>query len=989
MTWHNQIVILKQQLQQLAAIIGSGLIQAIKPLVVTINQALSGIIAFTQKVVNALGKIFGWEMEMKTSGISLDDVDIDSSGIDDVASGADDASKSLDKATESAKKFKDQLQGFDKLNVLRTTKDNTSSPTGNTGNNKNNGTGTGVNPTSANQGEVSSALKRTKSLFESEIDNLYDLGKYISNVLTKALASIDWNKVYQSARNFGTGLANFLNGLIRPELFSAIGKTVAGGINTALHFLDSFGQTFDWANFGKSLGVGLTTFLNTLDWKVALSAAKNWGKGLASAMNNFLMATSFESIGKTFANLVNTAITYALNYGLTFNFSLLGVKLASATNSALKGLKWEDIKSAAHEWSTGLARTINAYLWKTDFSTIGSTIAQLLNTAIQMFVDFGETFDAKLMGQKFADAINGFFADFSFRDLAHGLNVWVHNLESFLFEAVKDIHWNDVFRGIYDFFNEIHIDTVVFTFGAIAFMYGKKKLGIAGLAKAITKYLFGGKLIADLGKLWVTIKDIAFAPATIAMLQNPAGWDSVLGDLVDTIWETIYNLIPKGWQEGYDAFDKAVKDVITKVMTGIGDTIVGFFDATGIAEAFDKAKEKFKQGGFHIVEGIVEGIRSFNPLTMLSNALPKLFDTLWKGFCSIFGINSPAEKMKPIGKYIVEGIIEGFKLPNLAGAFGKILDGITGAWNTFKSWWGNNSTLSAIKTKVEDFSAGVKKKWDGVKSFWKGKSPLEKIKTTYEDIKGKVKGKWGEAKSFWKGKNPLEKVKTTYESIRDKVKGKWNDTQSFWRGKSPLSMVKTTYENFREKVSNVWGKVQGFWRSKSKLEKVKFTLESLRNLVQDAWRSAKDWISSRLNLGTMRLGLKYPDIDIDIHYRSIAGISIPYPSVSWSWKSFASGGFLDQFKSFTMATLGENGVPEILGQVGGRPAVAGGAEITGIRDSVEETGYEQIALLRRQNQLLTQILNKEFGISKDEIFSAVRDKNSDYINRTGRSAFAT
>lgn len=927
-------------------------------------------------------------MEMSTSGISLDDVDIDSSGIDDVASGADDASKSLDKATESAKKFKDQLQGFDKLNVLRTTKDSTSSPTGNTGNNKNNGTGTGVNPTSANQGEVSSALKRTKSLFESEIDNLYDLGKYISDVLTKALASIDWNKVYQSARNFGTGLANFLNGLIRPELFSAIGKTVAGGINTALHFLDSFGQTFDWANFGKSLGVGLTTFLNTLDWKTALSAAKNWGKGLASAMNNFLMATSFESIGKTFANLVNTAITYALNYGLTFNFSLLGVKLANATNGALKNLDWESIKGAAHEWSSGLARTINAYLRKTDFSAIGSTIASLLNTAIQMFVDFGETFDAKLMGQKFADAVNAFFSDFSMGDLARGLNAWVHNLEDFLIEAAKDIHWDQVFQGIYEFFSEIDIDTLLIVFGAINFMFGAKKLGKVAVAKAILKSIFGGKAIADLGTLLIRFKEIAFDP--LAGMGTPA-FDVFASDLTDKLWETIYRFLPDGWKKKYDKFDQDMKKVLEmtfgRLIESITNVLKKVFGFENTKAMWDSAKEDFKKGGVYILKGIGEGF--LTPISFIVEPIAQIFDGIFTEFKKAFGINSPAEKMKPIGKYIIEGILEGFKLPNFAGAFEGILKGIKTGWGALKGWWKNNSTLEAIRTKVDDFQKGVKDKWDGVKTFWKTKNPLEKIKTTYEDIKGKVKGKWSEAKSYWKTKNPLDQVKATYESIRDKVKGKWNETKSYWQGKKPLEQIKTTYENFRDKVSGAWGKVTSFWRTKSKLEQVKFSLENLRNLVQGAWKSAKDWLGGHLDLGKMRLGLSYPSIKIGVDYKNIAGISIPYPHVSWKWKHFASGGFLDQFKSFTMATLGENGVPEILGQVGGRPAVAGGQEITGIRDSVEATGYEQIALLRRQNQLLTQILNKEFGISKDEIFSAVRDKNSDYINRTGRSAFST
>ena len=72
-TWHNSVVVLKQQLQQLAAVIGSGLIQALKPFVNAMNNALSGLIKFAQNVVNALGKIFGWEMEVNTSGLQMDE----------------------------------------------------------------------------------------------------------------------------------------------------------------------------------------------------------------------------------------------------------------------------------------------------------------------------------------------------------------------------------------------------------------------------------------------------------------------------------------------------------------------------------------------------------------------------------------------------------------------------------------------------------------------------------------------------------------------------------------------------------------------------------------------------------------------------------------------------------------------------------------------------------------------------------------------------
>ena len=64
--------------------------------------------------------------------------------------------------------------------------------------------------------------------------------------MSEAMEGIEWEKSYEKARNWGKGLANFLNGLISPRLFENVGKTVAGSLNTALNFLNSFGKTFDY-----------------------------------------------------------------------------------------------------------------------------------------------------------------------------------------------------------------------------------------------------------------------------------------------------------------------------------------------------------------------------------------------------------------------------------------------------------------------------------------------------------------------------------------------------------------------------------------------------------------------------------------------------------------------------------------------------------------------------------------------------------------------
>lgn len=116
------------------------------------------------------------------------------------------------------------------------------------------------------------------------------------------------------------------------------------------------------------------------------------------------------------------------------------------------------------------------------------------------------------------------------------------------------------------------------------------------------------------------------------------------------------------------------------------------------------------------------------------------------------------------------------------------------------------------------------------------------------------------------------------------------------------------------------------------------------------------------------------------------GLNIPKLTVPLI-PSFAKGGLVPNVGSYSLFAAGENGIPEILGTVGGRTAVAGGAEITGIRDAIYETASEEVVLLRQQNQLLQGILQKEFGISKSDIGKAARNYGKEYYDRTGDNAF--
>lgn len=103
-----------------------------------------------------------------------------------------------------------------------------------------------------------------------------------------------------------------------------------------------------------------------------------------------------------------------------------------------------------------------------------------------------------------------------------------------------------------------------------------------------------------------------------------------------------------------------------------------------------------------------------------------------------------------------------------------------------------------------------------------------------------------------------------------------------------------------------------------------------------------------------------------------------------NFTKFESGGFPRSYSAFI---AGENGKVELMGTVGGKTAVAGNSEITGIKEAVYDSSQQEVELLRQQNQLLQALLNKEYGITEDAIGNAARNYAQRYYNKTGNPAY--
>lgn len=321
MTWHNQVTILKQSFQQLGGIIGGSLINAFKPFIKALNSVLQKVIAFAEMVTNALGSIFGWKYEASDVGIT-DDL-ADSYG--DVADAANDAANGTKKAAKEAKK---STRAFDELKVISSNKDKGSSGSGS-------GSSGGGGGTSGSSGKLVAADTIFKD-YESKIKDLEGLGTSIRDALVNAVGGIEWDKIYAKASGFGTGLAEFLNGLFSEDkkgnsVFTATADVIAGALNAAIFASKGFTDKFDFETFGKNVAHGFNRFFKKFKWKQCAVAINGWVDGFWKFVRGFFDDLSWKDIFNGLKTFLKNLTPESLATILMFT----GGKLAPIVSSAL------------------------------------------------------------------------------------------------------------------------------------------------------------------------------------------------------------------------------------------------------------------------------------------------------------------------------------------------------------------------------------------------------------------------------------------------------------------------------------------------------------------------------------------------------------------------------------------------------------------------------------------------------------------------------
>lgn len=280
-SWANQVRVMNLQFDSMKATIGQGLINAFTPVIQVINMILAKL-----QTLASYFKAFTVALFGDASGGS-------GGAVDNAADSSGNIADNMADAAGSAKEMNKQLAAFDELNNLSSSKGGGGSGGGAAGGGVPDFGDIGV-------GDIQDQVDvMTNKLITALKNGDYRaVGEYIGAAITESLESIDWHMAYSAAREFGTGLAEFLNGLISPELFGAVGKTIAGSLNTVLYGALAFGQTFDWTNFGESIASGINKFFRTFDFAALGETVSVFALGLLDTISTALKTGEWYEVGE-------------------------------------------------------------------------------------------------------------------------------------------------------------------------------------------------------------------------------------------------------------------------------------------------------------------------------------------------------------------------------------------------------------------------------------------------------------------------------------------------------------------------------------------------------------------------------------------------------------------------------------------------------------------------------------------------------------------
>lgn len=537
----NQYRILKQQVANLARIIGNLLI----PIVAKALPVINGVVIALQRMFTFIGNLIGVDWSGLMDGISTgyggaDDAIGDlMDDTDNVVDGTDSIGDSLDTATDKANKLQQALMGFDEINKLP---DNSSvsTPSGNNPNKDKGGGGVG--------------------------------GIDLSDAIAAALADYEsiWNKALENSQNKAQVYADKICSIfdkmwrmLKSENYEVLGKYIADGIN---YIFDKINFVFNW----EKLGPGITKFVD----------------GFCRTVNSLVDNIDWWNIGKTIGDGINVVTNTLYLYLTGIDWINLGKKFAEGVNGIVDTIDWEKLGQAIgaalmllpknaygyvqefdfSEFGVAIAKALNGVLSEIDLKLIGKTIGERVTGICESFISFASRFKWKKLGKSIADGINAAFKSIDAKKFSEAINKLLNGWLDLFGTLIKKIKWSDIISTLGTILGRLDwwaLTKTLISVKLIAFSGSLMKSLMSSISTTFKNFSLIG-IAENIGKAFLALRSNDLVEGT-----------DLLSKLADT-----FTLVKNGAGSLSEALALEFPK-ISGTVTGIRDVIKGVVDMLG------------------------------------------------------------------------------------------------------------------------------------------------------------------------------------------------------------------------------------------------------------------------------------------------------------------------------------------------------------------------------------------------------------------------
>lgn len=474
-----------------------------------------------------------------------------------------------------------------------------------------------------------------------------------------------------------------------------------------------------------------------------------------------------------------------------------------------------------------------------DTVSIDSGISDFANRIREAF----NAQDWQSLGTMLGEKVNEVFNSIDFAGIGSKVGSGINGLVQTIYYFLDTIDFTNIGSKIAEFFNNA-LTNIDFTY--VGRLFIKQFTAIFDLA-----FGFFGNL--DYGTIAKSLSDfIIGAFSEMSDWIQSIDWASASTTFFSAIWDFITGIDWSG--------------LFSSAFTLIGSALggIGSFIGQALKNAWTAIKEGFSELGSHgwsgFLEGVLNGIKAIGTWI-----IENIWNPFKEAFCSAFEIHSPSKKMKELGGFVIEGLLEG--ISSLVNLVVTIFQGI---WTAIQAVWELVSPY--LQSAVEGIIPMFTTLWEGIKLVFATVAPW--FQAIFEGAVTVITIVWSVVAPFfsaiWEGiKLVFEVVAPWFETIFGGavtvIQTVWSVVTAFfgliWEGIKTVftPVIKWFSEHFGDSYTAVtdafksivtwfdekWTGIKKVFQPVADWFKTKFT--TALNNIKSAWAFVKQWATEKWN----------------------------------------------------------------------------------------------------------------------------------------------